>query len=334
MIFNIKIDDTKKILDFLNITDSESVDVCISNNTALFICNTVDIFVTLKMNCKSSVGAKDVSFRIKSSFLSKLVIEGSISFEFIEDNQIKVSFKHLNNSIAYSFIMKKQIVYRDLYADKLNILTNIKNYEKIDLSELELFRKITSTNDCILNISNKVASLNYGNIRVYKEVNMNCNFAVYTKTFRALTKFSNYVFNIENFLCIATKELFIVANKCKLNNNEEYAYLKEQKSAYRSVVDFTNLRYITNKLNIKDEYAIMDFEKKSAEIKYKGTIFSVPLVERDVKHSDNFKLGQIGIPLHLLKGIFNKIPNCEFVYDKKKYFSKLEQNGLILIFRS
>ena len=320
------VNDVDELKYFLNLSDKGFIDVMILDGRLVLI-NDSTSFGYLAY--KSSGDATDVSFRVSRSLFSKLVINGTIEFEINDTISCTIYKGNGKKFVQFSFV--KQEVFTSIFADKIKCLSRLKDAVFVDMSRLGALLQIAKGYQSIISFSNGYASTKLpGRGKIFERFESEVNFAVQSQALARLLSQSSRLFSIESYLGISVHGLSVLHPKSVMDDNEDFYYLDEQKSAFICDLDIETLLQVINSLKPKCDSITMDLVLGNALINEGGNLISIPLDVSNVQCSMGYKLKTFDLSIILISGVFSKIKKTKYCFKKKKNCMEFFQDDIFI----
>lgn len=319
----IKIDGLGSLQSFLKTVQSDCVDVAIGGGSAVFLANSPEIFCTWRTIASSG----EERLRIPKSILAKLVERGRLLVDVVDG---VVRMEMISEKGTYCTVsFAKQGFLTELYEEKLELLREREEGGEFDLSQFKTLYRIASNTNSILNVDGGVAVVNGTIGRVYQEVEVNERFALTPFAYSVLTRCSNKVRSLDNFLIAESNSLAVIATKCKSFDNSEYMLFKEQKAAAVATINLGGIRWFASKVKLSS-FLEINLDRGKARVVTDSITYEIP-VELSNIVTKNPNLGSLKLPVCVMEEFLKEL-GSNFTLAKKKTFTQLRSGKIMVVF--
>lgn len=324
-----RVNDFKEFIDFLNLTDSEYLDVFVYKDTIRLVNNSSQIFGKKEFPCEVSSGYEDTSFRVPRLALYKLAVPGVIRVTFI-DTEICISILGNAEIPIWEFSFRKQEVYDGEYRAKLALCETLHEYEKENLACLYQVAKLSKPFRTLISVQDGfgVGFIN-SRVRVLKRVNLKSEFSVNADAFLTLYNFSQNIIKAKNYLAVQSADISILVTLCLPAECIDFNYTEQQKSAFKCDIELRNVTELLNKIDFKDEYLMFDFKNNQIILEKNRVQYKIPLFVFNLQCSPNYDLGTLAIPVNIFKFLIAKM-GSSFKLSKRPTYVRFESEDLIV----
>lgn len=229
--YKLEINDLKELNLFLNLNDLEYVDLFLSRGKSILVSNTAELFAALSLYTECSADESSANIRLPRKMLASLVCEGNIIIKVKEHEVVLLFYANDQTQERYSVTLGRQEVFSASYDKKIQILSEIDNANRFNAGDIKDIVNIGRVASSVISCQNEVASVTLvGRGRVFKPIEFKNNFAVSAARLSRLLSVSNTLFDIENYVGVATKELSILATKSRGSDNSDFELIQHEKS--------------------------------------------------------------------------------------------------------
>lgn len=333
--FRVFVEDLATFKLFLDLNDSEYVDAFLSKGRSTFVSDSPEIFGCIGIKTETGISDVNTIIRVPRKVLLNLVDLGSIDFCF-KDDKVRVTFNDSLDTKMCEVSFTRQDVYADKYKNKMELLTNLDNTRSkdfIDVSEYDILCRAGNSAGAIISANLGVICIRLsGTGRIYKRLAENHTFSITASALKVLTRCSDKVFNIENFLGSSLNGLTVLATKCRGEYNEEFNAIEESGSRFKCDIELGAMRSFIAKVRPTVDYIELDLDGKVCLIDQGRLVYSVPIRITNVISSGEQDLGKLKIPMTVIKEAIFVSKSCGFKLSKKRNFTHLENKDMIILF--
>lgn len=274
-----KANDVKKLL---SISIDSYVTVLVTKTSCYFILNSSELYIHKALPLLTSENIGDgLSFRVDRKHLNNMLIDGFIEF-LVDDADISLNFKSQENKLKYSMTIIHQKGYDELIYQKMRLITSCRDYDMIDLNGIKRLIRVANNLGLPVGVENGFAYAMSRGFSCFKKCNLP-EFSASSKALMMLLKFSNTVYNVQNYLIHDFEGEAVVITKHKYAPSFDIAFALRQKSSHRVELKINNLLELCSRVDKSDGTFILDVEHKKALFEKEKVRYSTPLSISDIK---------------------------------------------------
>jgi len=231
----------------------------------------------------------------------------------------------------YSVTLGRQEVFSASYDKKIQILSEIDNANRFNAGDIKDIVNIGRVASSVISCQNEVASVTLvGRGRVFKPIEFKNNFAVSAARLSRLLSVSNTLFDIENYVGVATKELSILATKSRGSDNSDFELIQHEKSNAVFEANFENLYVFLAKININLENITVNLDRRCCDIEESNKKYSIPVTITNLKRVG--AVSEIKIPYYVFKTVLLHKSHNTLRFSNTRNFIRVVLGNLVLAF--
>lgn len=310
----------------LELSENGYVDVVISNDSIAFISNSSSSFGYITYKAYGDL--KNAAFRVKRDLFLRLADNGIIEFELERDVVwCKIFDSRRHPIVKFSFL--PQEVFTEAYSEKLACLKD--DRMPLDLGDVRAVLSVAKTLGGNVSFSDNLASTPLpGRGKLFQRTLVADKFAIQASVLSRIIAVGNKVFTIRNYVGFSKNNLFVLYTKYTPQDNTDFEYLMEQKSAYVCNIDFSFLRSVVSKLKIQGENVTLNLNEKSATLVYDDINIIMPVTVTDVKQASGYEASALDLSFQIIRDVFSKFQSPIITFRKKKNYLQFEQDNLFV----
>ncbi|WP_304427900.1 hypothetical protein [uncultured Clostridium sp.] len=286
--FVINIPKTNDLKKLLSIAIDEYTTVLVTRTSCYFILNSSELYMHKAFPLLTSENIEEgLSFRVNRKQLNNMLIDGFIEF-LIDDEDISLNFKNKENKLKYSMTVVNQKGYDELIFRKMRLIASCQDYEMIDLNSIRRLIRVATNLGLAIGVDSGYAYAMSRTFSCFKKCNLP-GFSASSKSLLMLLKFSNTVYNVQNYLIHDFEGEAVVITKHKYAPSFDIAFALKQKSSHRVELKINNILELCAKVDKSDGTFILDVEHKKAIFEKEKVKYSTPLDILDIKSARQVK---------------------------------------------
>lgn len=329
--YKLEINDLKELNLFLNLNDLEYVDLFLSRGKSILVSNTAELFAALSLYTECSADESSANIRLPRKMLASLVCEGNIVIKVKENEVVLLFYANDQTQERYSVTLGRQEVFSASYDKKIQILSEIDNANRFNAGDIKDIVNIGRAASSVISCQNGVASVTLvGRGRVFKPIEFKNNFAVSAARLSRLLSVSNTLFDIENYVGVATKELSILATKSRGSDNSDFELIQHEKSNAVFEANFENLYVFLAKININLENITVNLDRRCCDIEESNKKYSIPVTITNLKRVG--AVSEIKIPYYVFKTVLLHKSHNTLRFSNTRNFIRVVLSNLVLAF--
>ena len=321
--------ESKRFLDFLQITDMEYVDVFIAPDTMVMINNSEEIFGMMQFQAKVDAGDVGRTFRLVRSVMQKLYTPGIITFEFAEQN-VAIGICGKAPQPIWRFSIKQQDPLSFTYKDKVDLCKELNEYNSVELTEiLPIVRYMKPFKSMITIENGLVTGFVNSRVRICKKISIKDAFTINSVVLSKVISLNTKVIRARTFLAARNENLTVLATLCTPMHFTDFDYLEEQGSALKCNIYFGNIAELFKKIDFKTENVELDLMAKTLKLEKDRVTYTIPILLKDLEVAKGYAPEKISIEIGLFKNLLTRIGN-QFNLSQKKSCIRLEASDTII----
>ena len=291
MYITLKSTQVKEAKSFLSLVKSDYIIFGLTKSEAFIMCDTKELYTHINMPVISVDDFNDdyLFIRVpKKQFLS-LWIEGLLVLS-IEGDRLNIKFKDASDNLIVMYSCTLQIDLASNYLERLEFLTNIKDYPQISLPNIKAVLKTAKLANIPVKASNNYIIAQAKNFAIYQEY-AGTPFACFPNILNALSNYTEVVYNKENALVYLSKDRCAILTKCIATlSTDIVSACKKQRSECRCKINIKCLLSFITNIKMKDTGVFkLDLAKKEAQYTYEKDRYTIPLEMQEVQLSKSEK---------------------------------------------
>lgn len=329
--YRLMIEDVKDINQFLNLNDLEYVDLFLNKDKSILVSNTTELFAALSLKTDVSADEQPTNIRLPRKMLASLVCDGNITVSVTEDTVMLVFYSEALAQEKYSVSFGRQEVFSASYDNKIRVLAEIGNASRFNAGAIKDIVRIGKACTSVISCQKGVASVTIADRgRVFKTVNFDNSFSISSSRLSKLLSISNTVFDIENYIGIATNRLSILATKCRGTDNSDYPLVQAEKSNVVFEAEFENLYAFLSKMSIDLDSLTINLERRCCDIIDSNKKYSIPVTIKGLKRTG--ATSEIAIPYYVFKYVLAYKMGRSLKFYNTRNFIRVEVDELTVAF--
>lgn len=290
MICTIAIKSAEEFKSFFRNNEAEYLDVFINMYSVYFIANTTASYSHRVVTVLSRDDHKgDLTLRVEKKKLLDMILEGFIEIK-VSSGMVYLTFKNKKNIKVYSIEFKQSQSYLESIYDKLDLLTELKEYPMIDIEELVPMTRICKSLNTPICVRDGLAFTTMPSLNVYMKTNCT-NLCVTPVEVAYLIKFTTKVYNVSNYLGYQDDNIAVLIKKCRDIEGNDYNYLAKAKYTHKIILSFSEIITLCRKCDFQDGTFVLDLDKNVARFLTERCTYSAPISIADVKTPTSIKAG-------------------------------------------
>lgn len=312
---------------FLALNANDFVDVILSEDTAMFVLNSNEIFSMVGAKCTRSSGENDVSFKVSRNLIKNLYRNGNIEVTF-HDKMVTLSFYDGYNCFCWSMTVRHLQTFDFVYADKIKLLSNINECPRFSGLELAKAVKVASLLGGVINVDSGVISITHKLMeKIYISTSIKGTFALTVDGYYALRKCNTKFFSIADYVGASLDNFVVLAKKVRAESNSEFSFIcgdhSEYKSKYVADYNFSNLVQFFNNNKIATENIDVDVVSQSVTLNVKDDSFRIPIIIKNERRSQGAVFDHFVMPAYIITKVLKALGVYNVRLSKKKTFIEL-----------
>ena len=279
--FMIKVESKDKLSTLLSSVDGTHISMLVNQYGCYMMADSNELFCYRVFKFLERNGIEDAfCFRIERKKFLALLIEGMLEFRIV-DNKINISFRSMENTEYYSFetIYEEDVVER--YYSKLKLLDDMYNYKQIEIRSLMPLVRIARSLGTSVSCVDNVVFLRLKQLGVF--INHEAtNFTTSGKMLSFLQRYTDTVYNAQNYLAFKSDDTGILVTKYKSSDVNEFSFIQKQGSAFKITFILNNMITLCKTIKFNDGQFILDLEGKKAEFIEDKNIYRTDINVTDV----------------------------------------------------
>lgn len=322
---------------FLSINDTEYVDLIIADNVATLVSSTREILAFKRLSVVNVDEDNNFSARLPRKLLFDLITTGYLQL-LVTDNELIIQFYEVVDEFSVehtcSVTITRQNIFSGDYLDKLKLLSQLPEYTKVSVANLNKMARIGSQKKCLIDCNYGVACLHLNNtFKVFRKLDVDLNFSVSANSLLTLLKVNTDIFQYQNYLCAENAGLFVLCNTVRGNNNDSYKVILDSKASFVADLDLTYLLRVINKFKPDTNSVTVSLDKQDATFYIGNKHFNIPVMTRNLQKGKQDLDCTINIPIDILINLSKVFAGNTVHIENKRTFIQLSKDDFMIVFR-
>lgn len=321
------------IKSFLQVNNTDYIDVIYRNEICYFITNSNEAFALVRFKAACSAEQGEEKFRIHRNILLGVGADECMDVS-VENGLVTASFYDENMLPRCHCTFKVQVVPETMYEEKMNLAADVCEAAVIDGDEYDPLFRIAVLGNGIVNVDDGVAAVFLqNNTRIYSKVTTNLSFSFTKEAFRALCRCSKHFCSVRNYLIAHNEDFFVVVKKARLNSNSEYRLISSNRfgSKYVAEINLSNIFCFLARTNAKIDSITLDFTQEAGLVSSFSAEFSIPVAIENYKLAEGASMEPVSLSASLFSGVLNNLGSNVFTVKVKKNYVQFETERFIVV---
>lgn len=286
--FTVNTMNSGKLKTLLGINVDDYVTLFVTKSMCYFILNSMEIYLHKAMPILLSDNLNETfSIRVERKKLYNLLIDGYMVF-LIDEDTVTITFKNTENKPKYSIDIIHQKAFNEVLFNKMNLITKCHEYPEMTLTAIKSLSRVASNLGLPIGVSNGYAHAGNRMFSCFTQASIP-DFAVNSRLLVLLLKFTDRVYNVQNYLIYDEEGTAIVLTKYKDIGYFDTEFVLKQKSSHRVVLNLENIIDLCGRVEKSDGTFILDVENSTAKFEKDKVSYSTPVDILDIKSASKKK---------------------------------------------
>lgn len=280
--FSISITEIEKLKTFLASSDLDYITILASGETAYFMTNTKELYMHYAFRVLSRHNLDNPElFRLDRKTLSSMILPSILEF-IVDDTKVTLRFIKEGGKLLYSYETIRQVDALGSYLERLDLLDEVEDYNKIDLTSINRITRFGKSLGKNISCSKNVASIKMAGGFIFSNIKSE-PFVCSAKMLSLLVNYTLTVYNVQNYLIHKSTDIVIMVTKHRQAFTPEIEFLKEQKTLFRVDFEMKDAVDLCRRLRLQDCNFTLDVEDKTIEIEHDHSTFRSTLNVIEIK---------------------------------------------------
>lgn len=329
--YQISIADANVLKSFISINDVDFIDVFFEEHCVRFVTNSTELYAQLVLRAERSRDESDWQCRIHKKTLASLG-DGDILKVSKSNESVTTEFYNEYGSLEYSCSFSLQVVADWVYQEKSAAATCPKGLE-FNSDEIVTIGKIAKLSGVgVVCVDSGVACVRLkSGARVYRRVGSSLAFSLTTKSLDALRKCSHIILSVKDWLIAQSGSFTVIANKTRLDSNEEFSYIAECGAKFVAKIGLGKLFLFVNRLKVKTDSIVISVVDGMCCVTDTWHEYRIPIKLEGARLAPGAECNEFSIPQSLLTGVLSPIGSNEFDLRITKNFNQLNCGEYVVV---
>lgn len=325
--YRIEIPDSTTLFEFLELSDSDWVNVVATEHTTQFICDSAEIFSILQYQSVRANSDTNLAFRVNKQTIKTIACSGILEITASAD---KINFTFMNDSTHLSAMFPYHQAFTASFNDKIKVIQQFGD-DVFDASGLTYPLFIARTFKTYFEVeANTAAIIARNGTRVFYKTFGVPDLCLTVSSASALFKcsatwgkFQNYVFALDDNLCV-------LVNMSRGSGVPAYELIEADKAGAAAIVKFDVTEILQMAKGLPKSNIILNLRAGECKFEQGDTVFTIPFTATEMRLSDKYS-GELHLNGQTLIDVLQRLPDREICVSVKQYFNKIECGNAILL---
>ena len=329
--YQISIADEGALKSFLSINDVDFIDVFFEEQCIRLVTSSTELYAQLILRAERSRDENDWQCRIHKKTLASLK-DGDVLKVSKNDERVTTEFYNEYGSLEYTCSFSLQVVADWVYQEKSAATVSPRGLE-FNLDELVTVGKIAKLSGVgVVCVDSDVACVRLkSGARVYRRVGSSLSFSLTTRSLDALRKCNHTILSVKDWLIAQNGSFTVIANKARLDSNEEFGYIAKCGAKFVAKVGLGKLFLFMNRLKVKTDSITISIANGVCCIADTWHEYRVPIKLESAQLAPGAECNEYSIPQSLLTGVLSPIGSNEFDLRITKNFNQMSCGEYVIV---